>query len=158
MCLFCAKSTFGMSTYSLSHLSPKRPSHSILLFSFYVLVDIILYVLQQSLRHVQAANMNWWKSAHWLTSASVGLFLFYCKGYKVGASQLLCLLHERILQADAVTQILPAKGEKQEAIATDSVFFFFYLELEYPSNPEEIHEEAERNKTPFRRQSESNVK
>lgn len=129
MSLVRAKSTFGISTYSLSHLSPKRPSHSILLFSFYVLVDIILNVLRQRLRYVRAANLNWWKSGHWLTSASVGLFLFYRKGNKVGASQLLCLLHERILQANAVTQILPAKGEKQEAVATDSVFFILNLNI-----------------------------
>lgn len=35
----------------------------------------------------------------------------HCKGNQVWTSQLLCLLHEGILQADEITEILPAKGK-----------------------------------------------
>lgn len=64
------------------------------------------------------------KNPYLLASASVGLFLFHpLQGNQVGASQLLCLLHERILQTDAVAQILPAKGENQEAHRNKFCYF-----------------------------------
>lgn len=40
------------------------------------------------------------------------LFTLYCKGNQVRTSQLLRLLHERILQADEITKILSTKGKR----------------------------------------------